>query len=397
MEIPALEKMYLQNPGTRPSYALVKYEDEYVQPKLLMALERIPNITFIQDVNEIPKNGKTVQWSAYEQIDFDHLLRNSNSSLACSYIIRFFTPILNTHQPLVLTLHRKALIRKHFLAHTIHMHVIKNPASTLSHSFAESYPLELDYVEYLDEALAEAYEFRDSLVSNDSKSPDGRCWWVLKPSMSDRGQGIRLFSTVEELREIFTSFEEGSDEEDEQDDCEDEGSKTGTSADDGHSKDTSVVTSQLRHFLVQKYIHPPLILASNRKFHIRAYALAVSSLKVYVYKNMLALFAASEYKAPWEVSNEDLSGCLTNTCLQTGVREGSIQLFWDLQKNRMLPSAYNKEGILEAIWEKLCKITGELFSAAAVGQRVHFQVCLSSLLYIYYNSDCSTLDITKRF
>ncbi|KAF8444171.1 tubulin-tyrosine ligase family-domain-containing protein [Terfezia claveryi] len=355
VEIPALEKMSLQGSADRPFYALVKYEDEYVQPKLLRALERIPNIKFIQNVNEVPKDGKIVQWSAYEQIDFDHLLGNSDSSLACSYIIR------------------KALIRKHFLAHTIHVHVTKSPASVLSQSFAESYPLELDYAEYLDEALAESYELRDSLVSNDEKSPDERCWWILKPSMSDRGQGIRLFSTVEELEGIFASFEEDPDEEDERNDDEDDDSKTGTSTDYGRNKDTSVVTSQLRHFLVQKYIHPPLILASNRKFHIRTYVLAVGSLKVYVYKNMLALFAVSEYKAPWEARNEDLSGCLTNTCLQTGERDGSVQLFWDLQKKEMLPSTYNKEGTLQDIWEKLCKITRELFSAAAMGQRVHFQ------------------------
>lgn len=297
----------------------------------------------------------------------------------------------------MLTLGRKALIRKHFLAHTIHVHITKNPTSILSQSFAESYPLELDYAEYLDEALAEAYELRDSLISNDEKSPNERCWWILKPSMSDRGQGIRLFSTVEELEEIFTSFED-PDEEDEKNDDEDD-RKTDTPADYGRNTDTSIVTSQLRHFLVQKYIHPPLILASNRKFHIRAYVLAVGSLKVYVYKNMLALFAASEYKAPWEVSNEDLSGCLTNTCLQTGKREGSVQLFWGLQKNGMLPSAYNNEGTLQAIWGKLCKITGELFSAAAVGQRVHFQVCISAVFYVKFNGPDrgGIIDFTKRF
>ena len=37
------------------------------------------------------------------------------------------------------------------------------------------------------------------------------------------------------------------------------------------------MTSQLRHFIAQPYIHPPLLLQSKggRKFHIRAYVLAV--------------------------------------------------------------------------------------------------------------------------
>lgn len=289
---------------------------------------------------------------------------------------------------------RKALIRKHYLAHTIQHHIAKYPTSILSHSFAESYPLELDYVEYLDEALSESYELRDSLVLNEEKQPEERCWWILKPSMSDRGQGIRLFSTIGELERIFEAFEKeeaeegsGASEEDEVDTK----SKLETATNGSRIKDTSVVTSQLRHFLVQKYIHPPLILASNRKFHIRAYVLAIGALKVYVYKNMLALFAASEYQAPWEVSNEDLSGCLTNTCLQDGEREGSVQLFWELHKNGMLKDKANGGGILNGIWDKLCRITGEVFSAAAVGQRVHFQVCFFFFSFFFFTCSKSIL------
>ena len=91
------------------------------------------------------------------------------------------------------------------------------------------------------------------------------------------------------------------------------------------------MTSHLRHFIAQPYIHPPLLLPpelvaalGNRKFHIRTYVLAVGALKVYVYKDMLALFAAKPYipsRAPDSVPNDDLSAHLTNTCLQsTGER-----------------------------------------------------------------------------
>ena len=269
---------------------------------------------------------------------------------------------------------RKALIRKHFLAHTIHTHVTKHSTSTLSQSFPESYPLELDYVEFLDEALDESFELRDSLLSNQHQLPEVRCWWILKPSMSDRGQGIRLFSTIGELQQIFEEFEELEEAEDEGDEHEAEvniqAPMTGI-----HSKENSVITSQLRHFLVQKYIHPPLILGSKRKFHIRAYVLAVGAIKVYVYRNMLALFAASEYEAPWKTSNDDLSGCLTNTCLKTGDKEGSVQLFWELPETGMLSGNAKTSSALESIWNKICRVTGDLFTAAAVGQRIHFQVC----------------------
>lgn len=217
--------------------------------------------------------------------------------------------------------------------------------------------IELDYVEYLEEALAEAWELRDSLTANEGRGEEERQWWILKPGMSDRGQGIRLFSTLEGLEGIFAEFEEEEEEEE-------DGVKviaSDTAANSGNTSATSVITSQLRHFVAQTYIHPPLLI-DNRKFHIRAYVLSVGGLKVYVYKPMLALFAANEYRPPWEESTE-LSGHLTNTCLQTGEREGSVRLFWEL----------SKEMDVEKVWERVQKVVGEVWEAAARGMRVHFQ------------------------
>lgn len=50
--------------------------------------------------------------------------------------------------------------------------------------------------------------------------------------------GIRIFHTKDDLQAIFESFEEESDEEDE----------------DQEGNATAVVTSQLRHFVIQVYI-----------------------------------------------------------------------------------------------------------------------------------------------
>lgn len=225
----------------------------------------------------------------------------------------------------------------------------KNPASILAESSPVTCDFELDFAEFLDEALMEAYEVADSMALNEELPPDQRTWWILKPGMSDRGQGIRLFSTTEELTEIFESFEGDSDSEEEDEEVE---------------GDTSVVTSQLRHFVAQQYVHPPL-LVDNRKFHIRTYVLAVGGLKVFVYKPMLALFAAREYSPPWK--DDDLTAHLTNTCLQTGERVGSVRLFWDLEKEVGAEK-------LQIVWDKICKTSADLFEAAARGQRVHFQV-----------------------
>lgn len=338
-----------------------------MQSRLRRALLRIPNLRVIENINEISGIGNLVQWSSYEEIDFDHVLHNPQTSLTCSYIIRLPFAILLLI--LYTNLTRKALIRKHFLAHTVHTHVTKNSKSVLSRSFPESYPLELDYVEFLDEALNESFELRDSLLSNEHKLPEARCWWILKPSMSDRGQGIRLFSTIEELQKIFEDFEEP-----EEEDEEDNGDEQEASEAQATTKN-SVITSQLRHFLVQRYIHPPLILESKRKFHIRTYVLAVGAIKVYVYRNMLALFAASEYEVPWKTSNDDLSGCLTNTCLKPKDKEESVRLFWELPETEMLFGNASTISPLESIWNQICQITGDLFIAASVEQRIHFQVC----------------------
>lgn len=89
-----METQSLQVFENEPIYCLVNYEDNYVQPKLLKALRRLSNFRLIHSVTEVPKHGKLVQWSAYEQIDFEHLLANPNSTLSCSYIIRFSPPLL---------------------------------------------------------------------------------------------------------------------------------------------------------------------------------------------------------------------------------------------------------------------------------------------------------------
>jgi len=212
-----------------------------------------------------------------------------------------------------------------------------------------------------------------------------RDYWILKPGMSDRGQGIRLFSTEAELKSVFEEWDEPSDidEEEDEETSELSGSSNGkTSLKEAPSKSQPsdhVITSQLRHFIAQPYIHPPLLLASseNRKFHIRTYVLAVGALKVYVYKPMLALFATESYAPPWE--NLDLRAHLTNTCLQeTGAREGSVRAFWDLEDDvPALSHSKNYDANLntwkEAVFSQICAVTGEVFEAAARGMMVHFQ------------------------
>ncbi|KAI7147758.1 hypothetical protein KC324_g15701, partial [Hortaea werneckii] len=225
-------------------YIDLDYEDPYVQPLILSALKsRLPSelLVFVQNEEnkETPPtlpdgNPKLLQWRQYESIDFDRLLDQPSTTLANSYVIR------------------KALMRKHYLSTTIAHWITKNPDSVLTRHVKPSVEFEVDFAEFLDEALLEAFELHESWARNAGKPPHEREWWILKPGMSDRGQGIRLFSSEEELQGIFEEWDPPSDDEEEEDDDEEgEGCFSGdekdapdgsTSAANGQ-KNTSIETS----------------------------------------------------------------------------------------------------------------------------------------------------------
>jgi tubulin--tyrosine ligase len=345
-------------------YACIDYEDPYVQPLLLNAIKaRLPSelLVLVKDASELPSNdSKFLQWRQYESLDFDRLMSGSDTSLSNSYVIR------------------KALIRKHYLSMTVSHWLTKNPESALKRHVKPGVEFEVDFAEFLDDALIEAFELHESWQRNESKEPSEREWWILKPGMSDRGQGIRLFSSEEELTEIFEEWDPPSDDEEEEDD--DEAAHSGDEADAGpkfedNDDGTGIMTSQLRHFVAQPYIDPPLLMPSDhpsagRKFHIRTYVLAVGALKVFVYKPMLALFAGKPYSPPSsEETSPDLSAHLTNTCLQTGEREGSVHAFWSLPSTLPnLPADWR-----EVVFKQICESTGQVFEAAARSMSIHFQ------------------------
>ncbi|KAH0559766.1 hypothetical protein GP486_003717 [Trichoglossum hirsutum] len=337
------------SPTTSQIYALISSLDGYVHPLIVSALhQHVPNLRFISSVSELPTpQAPLLQYASYETLSFPHALAHPTTSLANAYVIR------------------KALIRKHYLAATVRTWLTKHPGSILRDHVKPTVELELDYAEYLDEALAEAWELREAFERNDNRSEEEKEWWILKPGMSDRGQGIRLFSSEDELRAIFQGWEDAVPDSD--------GSEDGNTSD--HDADPTVapqerpgspiMISQLRHFVAQPYIDPPFLLPSiPRKFHIRAYVLAVGSLHVYVYREMLALFAAAPYQTPSSTDTSDLRAHLTNTCIQDGNREGSVERFWALG---------GEDAWKESVWGQICGVTGEVFQAASREMMVHFQ------------------------
>jgi tubulin---tyrosine ligase len=259
--------------------------------------------------------------------------------------------------------------------------ITKQPLSVLVTNVKPSCDFEVDYAEFLDDALVEAWELQASFQKNEDKEPADREWWILKPGMSDRGQGVRLFSTEAELQSIFEQWEAERPDSDNEEETNEEEESTVEESRQENSNSDYIMTSQLRHFVAQPYIHPPLLLPSfPHKFHIRTYVLAVSSLKVYVYRPMLALFASRPYTAPWTSSSlsspSSLLVHLTNTCLQDGTRDGAVQGFWSLPDAIPSLSSSQPAGVddwREHVFSQICNVTGEIFEAAARGMMVHFQ------------------------
>ncbi|OTB03629.1 hypothetical protein M426DRAFT_60136 [Hypoxylon sp. CI-4A] len=344
-------------------YALVAYEDAYVQPLILSALQKLfPPEAYtllsmpasaipgepISLAKLLPSNSSSpvLQITPYEAIDWDYVAEHPKTCLVNSYMLR------------------KALIRKHYLSATVEHWVAKRPDSLLKTHVKRAEAFELDYAEFLDDALVEAFDLRASLEKNAERDEKEKEWWILKPSMSDRGQGIRLFSSMEELQGIFDEWEEGVGDADADDDAEPEKS--------------TITTSHLRHFVAQPYIHPPLLTpGDNRKFHIRTYVACVGDLDVYVYRPMLALFAGKPYVAPGSTPTStststsastpiDLEAHLTNTCLQRSATDGTVRAFWDMPP---LEEARQKEDI----FGQICAVAGDAFEAAARAMLMHFR------------------------
>lgn len=385
--------------------AFIDYEDTYVQPLILHALQNHfhpASYKLIQSYKYTAINTPTspvLQITSYEAIDFTHLLTHPTTLFANAYMIR------------------KALIRKHHLAHTVSAWCAKYPESPIKrHVKTPTLHLELDYAEFLDDALLEAFELHDSFArneahlaayggANEEEAGDGREWWILKPSMSDRGQGIRVFSSEDELRGIFEEWEVDSSESDldsipcypaeaeipEGKEGDEEGVKNINDENSALPKQPAgVITSQLRHFVVQPYIHPPLLfpVLGNRKFHLRSYVLALGALRVYLYEEMLALFAPLPYAPPSaSASSFDPRVHLTNTCLQSPPSKPSpnittaansitdsktipLTLFSSLPS--ALPTDPNKTWKTTTA-NAIALATSELFLAAARTQSTHFQ------------------------
>lgn len=189
---------------------------------VLDALESLTHPPLVLD--SLPKHAdglprRLLQWAAYDALDHDLTFSHHPASkvLSSSYVIR------------------KALIRKHYLSRSIHNYLTKHPDSILRQGVPRTWELELSFADELEELWCDdLYDLSEEIENGDASK-----WWILKPGMADRGMGLRLFHTKEDLESIFQEFE------DDESDAEDVDHR------DEVARDTAVVTSQLRHFVIQ--------------------------------------------------------------------------------------------------------------------------------------------------
>ncbi|THH20219.1 hypothetical protein EW146_g1082 [Bondarzewia mesenterica] len=335
---------------------------------------------------------KLLQWATYDDINHELTHASEHPVLSSSYIIR------------------KALIRKHFLARCIHSYLVKHEAPMLRAAVPRTWDLEISFADELDDMWADdLWDLAQEMNSVEQGRGRRGKWWILKPGMADRGMGIRLFDSKEALVRIFEGFEE---EEEEDEGWESEGKG------EGRDDDTAVVTSQLRHFVIQvipqynlEYVSTPLLLdpyqvllngstsrpfdkLQGHKFHLRAYCVAHGALKVYLYTRILALFSSKPYSVPEESScnggrggsTVDLAPHLTNTSLQTHRGEEGVRLFDELMGCHILSCPNGGSTIdddeedrpvltamhLLKIQDQMADVLAETFKAA-LETPVHFQ------------------------
>ncbi|KFY24773.1 hypothetical protein V491_02028 [Pseudogymnoascus sp. VKM F-3775] len=234
-----------------------------------------------------------------------------------------------------------ALTRKNCLSRIIEYWVAKRPETILKTHVPITIPLDLDYAEYIEYSLAEAdsFELCQSMEANGDKEPSARDWWILKPAMTDCGYGIRIFSTMTDLVRYLESVE--SDERD-------------SPPIDGDQ----VPSSLLREFVAQKYL-TSIPLVNGKKFHVRAYVLAIGRLQVFVYQELLALIASEIYRQPWD--NPTSRSSLTNSSLQPeDIQSDSTRSFWSSIPDDILPGDWKED-----VFRQICQISAEIFRAAS--------------------------------
>ena len=286
------------------------------------------NIAEIEDENSSTHRSlcHVIQIADFENIDWEPVLTGKH--IASSYLVR------------------KGLARKAQLALQIKRHCSKHPHSILKTSSPFTLILEtwnafeemkIDFgggtfasfnsATVLHAPLRQRLEWclEDMKEEVDKRS---EFLWILKPSVTNKGASVIV---AKDWHDILDGLEE---------------------------------TPDIREWVLQKYIHAPLLLGGH-KFHLRVYILCVGALKVYVYEGILVLLAAHKYDVE---DLDDIYRHLTNTARSAEDINFDENKFVKLLSDD-LPELQNHARVKDPVKavldmrQGIREITGELFSA----------------------------------
>jgi tubulin--tyrosine ligase len=316
---------------------LVGIDEKYTRQKIIDCFKyrteyEVHELDKESQNNESQLHNYNIYWLEYEDLDFERFLNKTASKENNLILLNSFCI-------------RKGLIRKAQIAYYLKKYLSKKGDSPLAKYLPETYVFELDYIDYLDEALNDVFEVEQALNDNLTKANTKK--FILKSSMTNKGAEMLLFDTKKQLVDFFQRRVDNSEDE----------------------------TLDLREWVIQAYIDNPLQLESynKRKFHLRVYVVAVGSLKVFVYDDILALFCRDKYKNEAKLSDDenlDLKCHITNTCFQLEnldknnnewqkAEEECVKRFWQLNLDESDP--IKNELKLNFIYDQVKECVGKVF------------------------------------
>jgi hypothetical protein len=160
---------------------------------------------------------------------------------------------------------RKGLIRKAQFSYYMRKYYVKRDSIILRQAIPDTIILDL-----VEDPRGALYEALDAIEEGGL--------WILKPSVVDKAEIVLVVNNRKTLKKHLKEYPD------------------------------------IKEWVFQQYIERPL-LVEGRKFHIRAYVLLVGDLEVYLFEEMLALFAMEDYNVE---DVENVFSHITNTCVQFG-------------------------------------------------------------------------------
>ena len=152
-------------------------------------------------------------------------------------------------------------------------------------------------------------ELKQTTIAHLSTQFDGRNLWIIKPSECDRGQGVEIFRTLDELSKILSMFSKGyrlAEYTNMNYDDADQGSPA--------LKEGAVQTKyrdvKITQFVIQKYIERPA-LYKGYKFDIRSHAMLTQDKQLYLFRDSYIRLSS----LPYDVSKVNYFGHLCNTAV----------------------------------------------------------------------------------